>query len=400
MDHKKLKIGIVSLSSGVLGDVVRIDQFCQQLEDFGYEVRLMNPYIESLPFTAGINNHKFRFATLIPKAWNFLSKLPVVNSYLIERLAYDILQTILSRALYQMAKQENLNLLQAETFLAADVALPIKRSLNLPMIFDLHSGLLTDEMRISAKLSPKFLHYMAKKEKKILRSSDHVIVTSKVMKDRLKSEYGMENLSIVPNAAIPWQGYRAPHGSPLNVIYSGIFAKWERIHDYLDAAKMIGNNGFNFYLTGDGYQKNELLAKISKEKIPVKYLGCLPRDKFREHMSNMHIGVAPWTKDEAFKYYSSTKTYEYLSMGVPVVCANAGEWAIAVKDNECGFVVPPEDPLAFAEAILAYKDKTIWEKHSVNGLKFITEKWSWNKILGGIMPIYESLKYYDNKINL
>ena len=100
----------------------------------------------------------------------------------------------------------------------------------------------------------------------------------------------------------------------------------ERVQDFLDAAKLLKGGDFEFYLAGDGYQKQGLLTKVSREKTPVKYLGCLPRSELRQLLAKMHIGVAPMEKEEVRKFSSSIKTYEYLSMGLPVVCADVGSW--------------------------------------------------------------------------
>lgn len=176
----------------------------------------------------------------------------------------------------------------------------------------------------------------------------------------------------------------------MNVVYAGVFAYWEHINDYLDAMKYIENKeDFNFYLIGDGYQKKDIMDKIEKEKIPVKYLDSFPREKLREILKDMHIGVAPSSNDIVRKVASPIKVFEYMSMGMPVVTADVGEWSEIIKKNNTGIVVPPEDPKAIADAIVAYRDEDLWRKHSNNGIKLINEQYSWEKIIKNLKPIYE-----------
>ncbi|GAG62707.1 unnamed protein product, partial [marine sediment metagenome] len=59
------------------------------------------------------------------------------------------------------------------------------------------------------------------------------------------------------------------------------------------------------------------------------------------------------------------------------------------KKNNTGIVVPPEDPKAIADAIMAYKDEDLWRKHSNNGIKLINEQYSWEKIIKNLKPVYE-----------
>lgn len=363
----------------------------------GYDVRILNPFQELLPFLSKNKVGRSRLTTIVPELWQAVSRIPGVKSYPIERLSYGFLSSMLTKVLYSQVKRENVNLLQAETFLAADIALPVKNSIKLPMIFDSHSGLFTDELRRIINPTPSFLHYWAEREKQILSSSEHVIVTTIAMKQQLETSLGLTSISYAPNGATPMVGSRSSHRFPLKVVYAGIFAYWERIHDYFDAIKLARNDDFEFYLIGDGYQKKELLERISKERIPVNYLGYLPRDEFKKQMSTMHVGIAPWERERESRYYSSTKAFEYLSMGLPVVCADAGEWASIVSDNSCGILVPPEDPEAIANAILAYRNRKMWETHSANGLNLIREKFSWEKVISNLRPVYEDMRIKMDK---
>lgn len=391
MESKRLKIGIVSLSSGQLGDSVRIDQFCKSLTQMGFDAKVLNPYNDLLPSAVKHEGENTRLTTTIPRLWGKISRIPGFKSYAMERMGYETLFHILSKKLYYMVRKEDIDVLQAETLFAADITLPVKQALGLPMILDLHSGTFTEEIRNSVNPTAEFLHYCTMKQREILLGSDCIIVTSQGMKDQLKSDYGITNTRLAQNGATGWNGSRAPHSFPIRVIYAGIFAYWERVQDYLDAIKIIGNDEFEFYLAGDGYLKDDLMSKIADENIQVTYLGSLPREKLREKMAAMHIGVAPMAKEQGRKFCSSIKTYEYLSMGMPVVCADIGDWAKAVKDKDCGLVVPPEDPAAMAKAILSYRDGLLWERQSSNGRRLVVEKYSWEEILGSLKPVYNDL---------
>jgi glycosyltransferase involved in cell wall biosynthesis len=391
LNSQNLRIGIVSLSSGQLGDAVRISQFSEMLKKMGFEVRLLNPYAELLHFSTKHQSENMRLTTLIPKLWRKISQFPGVKSYAAERLAYESFFYILSKKLYYMAQREKIDILQAETLFAADVALPVKQVLDLPMILDLHSGTLLKELKNTVNPTDQFLHYFSNKQEKLILGSDHIIVTTQGMKDQLKADYGITKVSLAQNGSTTWNRYREPYKIPIKVIYAGIFAYWERVQDYLGAAKLIGEGDFEFYLAGDGYSKKDILLKISKEKIPVTYIGCLPRAELREKMATMHIGVVPMAIEDERKYCSSIKTYEYLSMGMPVVCADVGDWATMVRESDCGIVVQPEDPVSIADGLLAYKDRTLWERHSMNGKKQIAKQYSWEKIIVNLRSVYENL---------
>ena len=48
---------------------------------------------------------------------------------------------------------------------------------------------------------------------------------------------------------------------------------------------------------------------------------------------------------------SKNKFFDYISAGVPVLNNYPGWLAELINDNACGFSVPPDDPIAFADAL-------------------------------------------------
>jgi glycosyltransferase involved in cell wall biosynthesis len=49
---------------------------------------------------------------------------------------------------------------------------------------------------------------------------------------------------------------------------------------------------------------------------------------------------------------SPNKFFDYLAAGIPVVNNYPGWLAGMIQENQCGVVVPPNNPVAFADALL------------------------------------------------
>lgn len=83
----------------------------------------------------------------------------------------------------------------------------------------------------------------------------------------------------------------------------------------------------------------------------------------------------------------------------PVVAKSVGSIPEVVHDGISGFVVPPKDPEALADAIVKLlKDDKLRKEMGENGYKKMKEELSWDKIAEKMIAIYkEVINEYKNK---
>lgn len=384
-----MRIGIVSVSDGRLGDGLRIKKFKQYLREMGHEVVVLNPFgcVRNLLGMKGAS----RPMSSAVRFWSKISEIPIVRSGPVQIGMYKTITKLLSRQLLRMVRREKVDLLQAETQAAGELTFQIKREVEIPIFLDVHSGSYVDEVNQQIHPPPEFLDYVRNREAEAVLNSDEVFVVSDDMKRLINSSFSSVSVTLVPNGADVHPGLTKEYGNPLRVAYSGNFSYWERLEDYFHAVQLLNGGGYEYYLLGDGVMRKRILAMIAQiapSKHPIRYLGYLPRQEYVDFMSQMHIGVAPNANEKSRLYCCPIKLFEYMSFGLPVVCAHLGQWPQLLKEHNCGIVVPPEDPKAIAEGIQSYEDEELWWKHSQNGVKVIENKYSWEKIIKGLDSIY------------
>jgi len=127
----------------------------------------------------------------------------------------------------------------------------------------------------------------------------------------------------------------------------GNFAPWRGQDVTLQAAAILAQNGMRFHLIFAGRETEKLLPlvkKLSLEKVVT--LSRYRRDPERL-LKESSITVNASTGNENL----SGAILNAQAMGVPAVITALAGADEAVEDGITGFIVPPRDPSAFAEAI-------------------------------------------------
>lgn len=156
-------------------------------------------------------------------------------------------------------------------------------------------------------------------------------------------------------SSTPWR----PDGvsdSDILAIFTGAHGIANGLDAVLDAAaelKRRGRNDIKLVLAGDGKLKPALQQRARVEQLNnVIFLPPLPKHRVAGLMAAADIGMQILANVSAFYYGTSpNKFFDYIAAGLPVLNNYPGWIADLIREHDCGFVVPPEDPVAFADAL-------------------------------------------------
>jgi glycosyltransferase involved in cell wall biosynthesis len=278
------------------------------------------------------------------------------------------------------------DIVMAETSPVGWVTSVVAKQLSIPCVIDVHGLAFAEAKGRGSRNWQQIMNL----EKEAFENCDQLIVVSEKMKEYMSKQFNISNKKMVvaPNGSTVQQ-LTAKYETPLNVIYAGIFSYWEKVHDFLDIAKHANSTMFNFYLAGAGSLKNQLVNRIRKEKIPVTYLGYIPKRNMHTLLAKMQIGIAPSTRDLARQVASPIKIFDYLASGLPVITPRIGDWGDFVASEYCGIALEDDTIDKYVEALNILASKDTWTTMSRNALKLIEDKYSWDKVLWPIVNLIE-----------
>ena len=183
---------------------------------------------------------------------------------------------------------------------------------------------------------------------------DGIASTGKSTKDITMIPNGCD-LNIFDQTSAAWR----PPGvadSDFMAIFTGTHGIANGLDAVLDAAAVLKRKNINnikLVLVGQGRCKDSLKARADKEDLGnVIFHDPVDKAKLSGLMSSADIGMQVLANVPAFYYGTSpNKFFDYISSGLPVINNYPGWLADMITENAIGYVVEPNNPEAFADAL-------------------------------------------------
>ena len=104
---------------------------------------------------------------------------------------------------------------------------------------------------------------------------------------------------------------------------------------------------------GDGKEKTRLAARAAELGLAnCLFFPPVPKAELGAITASLDCGLMVLKDVPAFyRGTSPNKFFDYIAAGIPVVNNYPGWLAGLIREHECGIVVPPGDPVAFADAL-------------------------------------------------
>lgn len=138
--------------------------------------------------------------------------------------------------------------------------------------------------------------------------------------------------------------------------YLGTIGMAHALDKVLDAAALLkSRDDVAFLIAGSGARRAELEARVTAERLTnVRFLAAQPKERMPALWSVHDLALIPLQRHALFSTVIPSKMFEAMGMGVPILMSlPAGEATAIVEETGAGVCIPPEDPRALADAVLA-----------------------------------------------
>ena len=147
----------------------------------------------------------------------------------------------------------------------------------------------------------------------------------------------------------------------LRCTFTGAHGVANGLDAVLDAASVLKTkqrNDIHLIFIGNGKLKPRLQGRANSEKLDnCIFIDPLPKTELAKALRDIDVGLMILDNVPAFYYGTSpNKFFDYISTGLPVLNNYPGWLADMIKEHECGKAVPPQNPEAFANALIDLAD--------------------------------------------
>lgn len=179
----------------------------------------------------------------------------------------------------------------------------------------------------------------------------------------------------LPRAAVHHIEHERARGRFL-VGFAGAISPGMALETLLSAAAPLRASGVSFFIAGDGSNAKHLRARATRLGIDNFYmLGRVPKASVQEFLSRMDALAIPWHRTPLYRFgVSPNKVFDYMLSGKPILQAGDASNDL-LAEARCGFTVEPENPAAFAAAVLRLRGLPAEERRRLgsNGRRYVLE---------------------------
>ncbi|CAD6490157.1 MAG: D-inositol-3-phosphate glycosyltransferase [Candidatus Argoarchaeum ethanivorans] len=223
----------------------------------------------------------------------------------------------------------------------------------------------------------------------ILINYNKIIVHSEKHKDILvKRGFLAEKIAVIPHGDYSFfanYGKKVPAEENC-ILFFGHIRKYKGLEYLIKAVPLISKEipDLKVIIAGDGNFSRYLKLITDKSKFEI-YNRFISDELVSELFQRAELVVLPYIEAT-----QSGPLHIACAFKKPVVATNVGAIPEVVKDGKTGFIVPPRDEKALADAIIKLlKDKKLRKEMGENAYEKMKEELSWDKIAEKTIEVYK-----------
>ena len=271
------------------------------------------------------------------------------------------------------------------------------KKLGKKVIFDVHENIamqIKDKEYLNYFLR-NFLSYVySKYEKRALKKFDMLVLAENSyveyyskLSDRATVILNMPDIE-------PLKKFQVDNREKNGLFYIGGISNGRGLDVTIEAIKILKETIPDIYMHYIGATYNDVLESIDMTSIQnyIKFYGPMPLFDGLELSKEAKVGLSILKPIGNYTKSYSTKVFEYMALGLPVVTSNFELYKNIVEKYHCGLCVDPLDPKEIAEAITYIINHPKEAKEmGENGKKAVQERYNWSIEEKKLFEIYERL---------
>ena len=226
-------------------------------------------------------------------------------------------------------------------------------------------------------------------------NADHVVRNGAAPDRVITIPNWVDTASIRPGGS--GDGFKRRHelGDGFIASFAGVLGYSQDLEVVLKAAKIVQDRqDIRWVIVGDGVKKGELERMAQQERLAnVTFVPMVPREEYPEVLQASDVSLATLKADVKTSVVPS-KILSIMAAGKPVVATMNpdGDAPRLIRDAQCGYALPAEDPEALAQAICELqRDPDLRRRLGSNGRAYVEANLSQEKAARRYVDLFQDI---------
>jgi len=188
---------------------------------------------------------------------------------------------------------------------------------------------------------------------------------------------------------------------PRRLLYTGTIANDRGLDVMLDVGEAIRERGRTERLCIAGVCNRSGELRAAERRRRQKHLTDIvervgwdrfvPPENLAQYYRAADVGLVLFDRHPNFVQSFPTKFYEYLHHGLPFICTDVPLWRSFVEQNDCGAVVPPNDPEAVLRVIDRWNRNPERFRELQQNARQAAKNYRWSQMAERLVGLYDRL---------
>lgn len=300
------------------------------------------------------------------------------------------------KKVFEKAKDLNSDIYHLHDPELIPIGLKLKK-LGKKVIFDIHENI--SLQIIDKEYIPNFLRKIISRlyriyEVKSLKKFDALVLAEHSYLDYYKGLN--KNINVVLNMPDikPLEKFASTQRNKNEIFYIGGISNNRGFDVTIEALKILQDKIPDIYMHYIGPYSKKLIDNVDLKSLDDKLnlYGTMPLMEGLKYSKNAKVGISILKPIRNYMQSYSTKIFEYMALGLPVVTSNFQLYKDIVEKYNCGICINPLEPKEIADAIEYIMTNTKEaEQMGKNGQKAVFEKYNWGVEEKKLFEVYEEL---------
>lgn len=271
---------------------------------------------------------------------------------------------------------------------------------DIEVVFDIHENVSSQilDKPYLPKISRKPLSIIYAMIENLLIKNFHLVLAE----NSYESKYQKKGKSCITVLNMPdiehFEPYVSNNRKGVGLFYIGGISEDRGLYVVLDALRLLKRRKVDFYMHYIGPISENMLNGLDLSEIRgnINFYGRMDSKKGFELSKDCVVGLSILKPIKNYIESYSTKIFEYMAIGLPVITSNFPLYKNVVEKHECGFCVEPDSSESLANKIeTLLNDKELVFKMGTNGINAVRSKFNWSSELSRLKRMYFSIKKFE-----